>query len=678
MRMRIWRIPQFYILTDEYMPGLRISNTGRRIFMANGMASLFVGASGLKSAQTALNTTAHNLSNINTEGYTRQQIAFRDTHYLRIGGSYASPSASVYGLGVGISEIRRIRDEFIDKAYRTENGRLGYYSNQYKAIEEVEDQFGELQGVTFQDALNNLYTAINELSKEPASTVKRSSLIQNASALVTRSDAIYSGLKDYQETLNIDVANAINKINAYGEKIFSLNKQIAKIEGTGVENANDLRDQRDKALDELSEYIDISYYEVQGGEIYVNAGGVPFVTMSSYTQMSSRTNDDSTLLIPTWPAFERDVYPETELYSALTDKDKGGLKGTLLARGSIEVDYTDISVKPDKADYDLTTADGKAAYDKDYAKYQEKQEYYNKYIEPSVILSALAGVDKLMNGIVTKINDVLCPEKDMKLTTALTDENGNEIMPNSYSYTVSDAVLYDKYKNEVKGFDNGDGTYSYESSEPLYTDKDLKNKADVTSYNYTVLDMDKTDYGMDKDKTVGTEIFGRLNTKRYIKMKDANGNDMYVHNNQNEKGDRSEYKLGNIIMNSVAEQDIAKIPMTTFQGKEDMAKGQELIDAWNGDFASINPQMYAVGNFSTYYNNFIGEFSTVGKVLYNYVDHQQTMVDGYDDQRLQSEGVASDEELEKMIKYQQAYNASSRYVNVISEMLEHIVTALGS
>lgn len=646
--------------------------------MANGMASLFVGASGLKSAQTALNTTAHNLSNINTEGYTRQQIAFRDTHYLRIGGSYASPSASVYGLGVGISEIRRIRDEFIDKAYRTENSRLGYYSNQYKAIEEVEDQFGELQGVTFQDALNNLYTAINELSKEPASTVKRSSLIQNASALVTRSDAIYSGLKDYQETLNIDVANAINKINAYGEKIFSLNKQIAKIEGTGVENANDLRDQRDKALDELSEYIDISYYEVQGGEIYVNAGGVPFVTMSSYTQMSSRTNDDSTLLIPTWPAFERDVYPETELYSALTDKDKGGLKGTLLARGSIEVDYTDIPVKPDKADYDLTTTDGKAAYDKDYAKYQEKQEYYNKYIEPSVILSALAGVDKLMNGIVTKINDVLCPEKDMKLTTALTDENGNEIMPNSYSYTVSDAVLYDKYKNEVKGFDNGDGTYSYESSEPLYTDKDLKNKADVTSYNYTVLDMDKTDYGMDEDKTVGTEIFGRLNTKRYIKMKDANGNDMYVHNNQNEKGDRSEYKLGNIIMNSDAEQDIAKIPMTTLQGKEDMAKGQELIDAWNGDFASINPQMYAVGNFSTYYNNFIGEFSTVGKVLYNYVDHQQTMVDGYDDQRLQSEGVASDEELEKMIKYQQAYNASSRYVNVISEMLEHIVTALGS
>ena len=59
------------------------------------------------------------------------------------------------------------------------------------------------------------------------------------------------------------------------------------------------------------------------------------------------------------------------------------------------------------------------------------------------------------------------------------------------------------------------------------------------------------------------------------------------------------------------------------------------------------------------------------------VNNQTTMVDGYNNQRLQSEGVSSDEELEKMIKYQQAYNAASRYVNVVSEMLENLVTSLG-
>ena len=646
--------------------------------MANGMASLFVGASGLKSAQTALNTTAHNLANINTKGYTRQQIAFKDTQYVTIGGSYGSPISSTYGLGVGISEIRRIRDEFIDKAYRQENGRLGYYSSQYKAIEEVEDQLGEMQGVTYQEFLTNLYNSINELSKEPSSTVKRSSLIQSASAFLARSEAVYQGLKDYQTTLNVQVSNMVEKINSIGNEIYALNKKISQIEAAGIENANDYRDQRDVLLDELSGYMDISYYETENGEVYVTAENVPFVTKSSVAKMNFRTYDDSTLLIPVWEGYERDVYNESELYSASISSDKGELKGLLLARGSVNVVYTDVPVKPNKSDYDLTTAEGQRQYDMDYAEYEEKQAYYNKYIEPSVILSAIAGLDKLVNGIVEKLNEVFCPEKEMVVTDALTDADGNEIMPDTYSYTSAEAVLYDKNGNEIHGFDNNDGTYSYESKEKLYTDADGNNEADVTSYNYTVLDMDKTDYGMDEDRTVGEELFSRQNTERYVVIKAADGSDIYVHNNQNERGDRSEYKLGNLIMNTTVAQDVSKIPMTTYDGKEDMAKGQELVDVWNADFASLNPEMYAVGDFNTFYNNYVGEFSTTGSVLNNYVNHQQTMVDGYDDQRLQTEGVSSDEELEKMIKYQQAYNASSRYINVISEMLEHLVTSLGA
>lgn len=84
--------------------------------------------------------------------------------------------------------------------------------------------------------------------------------------------------------------------------------------------------------------------------------------------------------------------------------------------------------------------------------------------------------------------------------------------------------------------------------------------------------------------------------------------------------------------------------------------------------------MYAKSDYMSFYNNYIGEYATMGKALYNYVGNQTTMVDGYNNQRLQSEGVSSDEELEKMIKYQQAYNAASRYVNVVSEMLENLDT----
>lgn len=646
--------------------------------MANGMASLMVGATGLKSAQTALNTTAHNLANINTKGYTRQQIAFSDTQYVDYRGKANAVVNSNYGLGVAVSEIRRIRDQFIDSAYRSENSRLGYYTSQYKAVEEVEDQLGEMQGVTYQECLTTLYDAINEISKEPASTVKRSSLVQAATAFMTRTDAVYHGLKEYQTTLNVEVKNMIDKINNLGQKLYELNKGIAKIEAPGIEHANDLRDQRDEVLDELSEYINISYYEVENGEMIVSAENVPFVTLTSVMEMSSRKAEGTDLLIPTWPSFERDVYKATEVYTNTSDNDKGELKGLLLARGNIYVDYTDVPVKPNQKDYDMTTEAGRKEYEKDYAAYLDKQDYYNKYIEPSVILSALCGLGKLVNGITEKINQVFCPEKTITSANAMTDDNGKEIMADVYRYETTEANLYTAGGDVVAGFDNGDGTYSYKSKEKLYTDEEGTNAAAVTEYTYRMLDMDKTDYGMDEDKTVGEPLFARQNTERYIVVTGADGKKNYIYNNANSRGDRSEFILGNICINSAVAQDVSKLPMHTLQGKEDMAKGQELVDVWNADFASVNPEQYAVGTFSEFYNNFVSDFATAGRVLNNYVGHQQTMVDGYDNQRLQTEGVSSDEELEKMIKYQQAYNASSRYINVISEMLEHLVTSLGS
>lgn len=644
--------------------------------MANGMGSLYIGVSGLQTSQTALNTTAHNLSNINTEGYTRQQITFHDTTYLT--AVTRSVTKDKYGLGVSVQEIRRIRDEFIDRAYRSENSRLGYYTKHYEAVEEVEDLLGEMQGVTYQDCLNNLYSAVNELSKNPASTVARSSLVQYASVFTNRSNKIYEGLKDYQTTLNTQVQTTIDRINELGETIFALNRQIQGIEAGRGEYANDLRDMRDNALDELSEYIKISYYEEDNGRVLVTCEGIPFVNENSVTQMSSRTMEGNTLLIPTWSAFERDVFDITKPISNGNNSDKGSLKGMVIARGSVLVTAADVPVKPVAEDYDLTTEEGLEAYNTAYAQYEAKQEYYNTYIEPSAILSAFAGLDKLVNGIVEAINDVLCPEKQVVLTAPLTDSNGKNIRADEYSYTSDKAVLYTRLGQEIQGTDNGDGTYSYTSEEPLYSDAELTQEEPAESYIYSVLDMDQTDYGTDDDKTVGEELFSRINTKRYIVTTDANGEEVYVRNNFDAKGNESYYTIGNLEINEEVAQHVGKIPLSTIQGKEDFAKAQELVDLWSKKFASLNPEVYATADFNTYYNNFIDEYATMGKVLINYVNNQETMVNGYDNQRLQIEGVSSDEELTKMIKFQQAYNAASRYINVVSEMLEHLIVTLGN
>lgn len=645
--------------------------------MANGMAGLFIGTTGLKTAQTALNTTAHNLSNINTSGYTRQQVTFSDTQYVRVNTS-DKVSSPDYGLGVAVSEVRRIRDQFIDQAYRNENSRLGFYESQHKAIEEIEDQFGEMQGVTYESYLINLYNSVNELAKNPTSTVARSSLIQNATAFIEKSENVYKGLKDYQITLNTQVKNMVDSINKLGDKIYTLNKKISKIESTGIEDANDLRDERDAAIDELSKYIDITYYENDSKEVIISAEGIPFVTMGELAKMDTRVVEGTNLVIPTWPGYERDVYDLSTEASNVDETDKGELKGLLIARGNMVVDYTVVPEAPSSSDYDMSTADGRAAYQEAYNKYSKAQEYYNTYIEPSAILSAMAGFDKLVNGIVEKINNILCPEKSEVRNNPYMATDGTEIQADIYTYnSVSQQVLFDRYGREVTGTDNGDGTYSFSSGEKLYMSFGGA-EVPVDSYTYSMLDMDKTGYGMDDDKTVGTELFSRKGTDRYIKTTDDSGKTIYIRNNLNETDYESLYKLGNLQINPEAAQNVGKIPLSTVQGKEDFDRAKELVDAWDEKFASLNPDTYAKSDFMTFYNNFIGEYATLGKALGNYVSNQTTMVDGYDNQRLQSEGVSSDEELEKMIKYQQAYNAASRYVNVVNQMLEHLVTSLGN
>lgn len=645
--------------------------------MANGMAGLFIGTTGLKTAQTALNTTAHNLSNINTSGYTRQQVTFSDTQYVRVNTS-DKVSSPDYGLGVAVSEVRRIRDQFIDQAYRNENSRLGFYESQYKAIEEIEDQFGEMQGVTYESYLINLYNSVNELAKNPTSTVARSSLIQNATAFIEKSENVYKGLKDYQTTLNTQLKNMVDSINKLGDKIYTLNKKISKIESTGIEDANDLRDERDAAIDELSKYIDITYYENDSKEVVISAEGIPFITMGELAKMDTRVVEGTNLVIPTWPGYERDVYDLSTEASNVDDTDKGELKGLLIARGNMVVDYTVVPEAPSSSDYDMSTADGRAAYQEAYNKYYKAQEYYNTYIEPSAILSAMAGFDKLVNGIVEKINNILCPEKSEVRNNPYMAPDGTEIQADIYTYnSVSQQVLFDRYGREVTGTDNGDGTYSFSSGEKLYMSFGGA-EVPVDSYTYSMLDMDKTGYGMDDDKTVGTELFSRKGTDRYIKTTDDSGKTIYIRNNLNETDYESLYKLGNLQINPEAAQNVGKIPLSTVQGKEDFDRAKELVDAWDEKFASLNPDTYAKSDFMTFYNNFIGEYATLGKALGNYVSNQTTMVDGYDNQRLQSEGVSSDEELEKMIKYQQAYNAASRYVNVVNQMLEHLVTSLGN
>lgn len=534
------------------------------------MGSLYIGSSGLQTGQNALNTTAHNMSNIDTTGYTRQQVQQGTRWYNTISKTASAISYQQTGLGVNYSNVKQVRDYFLDKTYRRESGRSAFYDTSVAAIEEVEDLLQELQGKSFSGAIENLWVSVQELAKDPSNSVNQGVFIQRCNEFITRGQAVYQGLCEYQDDLNYKIAQQVDTINEYGKQICELNIQILKIEAGDVEHANDLRDERNLLIDELSAMGNISYYEDVDGNVIIKFEGNDFVTMDSVNQMALLEDQVTGFYTPYWTNLAdktqeppdisgAKVYDMTQVIATSTNTDIGSLKSMLFARGDRRATYEDL----------------------------QDETVYNRDISQSIIMNIQAEFDRLINGVVTGINNVL-KEAAERNTAA-----------------------------------DPDSTYLRNSDGDPYQIFNLV--ADVT---------------------------------------DSSGNPYFT--------------IDNIIINE--ELQMAPSLLGFIRPIDDKAD-QETADALKAVFTNedytLNPNVETKTNLVNYYDNLVSQVSNTGSIMRGISENQQITVDNTAAAREQILGVSSDEELSNMIMFQNAYNAASRYINVISEMLEHIINTLG-
>ncbi len=589
------------------------------------MSGLYVGVSGLRSSQNSLNTTAHNLANAETKGYVRQQIVQADSPYINWGINHISTFQT--GLGTNIAAVRQVRDIFLDKAYRTESGRQGYYEVQYEAVQEIESLFGEMEGVPFQDTLEKFWISLQELSKEPDSIVKRTSIIQTAVSFIEHAENISKQLNEYQVNLNTQIINQVNRINQIAAEIGDLNKTIRHYESNGMENANDYRDRRNLLLDELGKIARITYRENMDGVVTVNLEGVQLVTEENTYKMGlEKIGPSSDMLKPVWESTGDDVYDLSKITTGGKETDIGSLKGLLIARGDKPAKYTDIP-NPNNTD---------PAYN-----YQGRLDYYNNQVEPYVIMTVQAQFDQLIHGIVTTMNDILSPNKEITVAAATT-------------------------------FNFADGT-------SLSVPAGGKIK---------ILDVANAPVGMDKNETMGEALFNRKSMVRYKEIDendlgiDLDGDGILgkvrIYMEEDETDNYSLFTLGEIEVNPNILNNYSLIPLSVNGGTEeyDIKIAEKLVEAWQEPFATLSPNTLTKNNFNGYYTAFMGNIATRGEQYYTMSVNQKSMVASIESQREQSIGVSTDEELTNLIKYQHAYNASARYITVIDNMLEHIITRM--
>jgi flagellar hook-associated protein 1 FlgK len=584
--------------------------------MANGFGSLYVGASGLQSAQNALNVVSNNLSNVDTTGYVRQQVIFSDRNYQKLKNVTTQTNMQQSGLGVSIGDVVHARDIFLDKAYRLENGRQAFYSNTYEVVSQVEDLFQELDGEELKNSLEDLRTGFQQLAESPVDPVNQNLVIQQSQILLGRFSALYSDLQSYQNNLNDQVKDKVDTINDLGDRIYELNLYVQKVEAGGIETAMTARDERDALIDELSSYVNITYSEDASGFVNIKVEGSEFVCDYGANHLGLQTDRTTGFYTPYWERLSNpDQNKYTYLYKNLNNistddnTDVGSLKSLLFQRGDSYGTYADF----------------------------QSLEAYEK-IEDCTLMETEAEVDNLFQSIATTINDLLAPN-----TTA---------------------------GEAIDGLPAGGMTAKDSNGVTYQITADTK-----------ILDAENCSVGTD-GKLPPAELFTRIGTARYTEVTGDDGKTYYLYNEEDPNDTAKQYCITGCDINSDLLREESLLPMFRQDAREGQAPSVDydladrLQDAWDNAGMTVSPKDSAPCTFEGFYDTVIDRLGTDGNTYYVSTQTLDTTVASLDNSRQQIMGVSSDEELTHMIKYQAAYNAASRFITVISEMTELIVTGL--
>lgn len=238
--------------------------------MSNVTGRIFdLGRLALLASQQGINVTGHNISNVNTPGYSRQRLVLETNQ--PIDSSYGQ-----VGAGVRAETIERVHDRFLARQINDAQSPLGMWEARKEIMTQAEFVFNESTGVGLNNSMESFWNAWQDVSNNPSGLTEREVLLTKADTMARDFNSVYTRLGEIQSDTRTLIDHTIDDINELAEEITDLNGRINRIEAGG-QNANDLQDQRDERIKELANLIDIDTIQGDGGLVYVSASQYPLV-----------------------------------------------------------------------------------------------------------------------------------------------------------------------------------------------------------------------------------------------------------------------------------------------------------------------------------------------------------------------------------------------------------------
>lgn len=631
--------------------------------MASTFFGLNIAYTGLTAANAALNTTANNISNTNTEGYSRQLVSQQAANSLR---TYTTYGCS--GAGVETTSIERQRDAFYDFKYWNNNASKGEYSELEYYMKQIEDSFKDDSTVEgFSTIFQKMYTMIQELDKNSGDPVTKTQFLGFAGNLTYYFNNMAGKLSTLQSDCNQELKNVVSQINSYAEEIASLNQQINVIELSGF-MANELRDQRDLLIDKLSELVDVTTEEQPvydtnnagretGATRYVVkiAGGQTLVDSSSYNTLECRARENYAGNNQSDVAGLYDVFwKDGRDFSLASDQIGGQLRGLIKIRDGNNGENFNGKVKEIGVNADGKTAvkvDVSADYLRDLSactlpidggilKLGSKEYYFDSF-------EANYALDADGNPYIESYNFIISKEPEKNATQPDISRVGQDASV-GYSIDYQGIPYYQEQLNEwcrlfAEAFNK---IVTQDGAVDGYG-----NKPDVVFVADNAVD-DKQNTFLASRQTIkaGTVISSKDDSYYYLTAKNFNVNSGMLDDPQ---------------------------LMATHTGNPDEESKSDIVDqliALRTDTSVMSFRGCGAGDFLQCVLADVALNTQSSSTLHSSYDNISKAIDT---QRLSVYGVDTDEEALNLVQYQHAYNLASQMISVLSEVYDRLILQTG-
>lgn len=607
--------------------------------MPSQFFGLTIASSGLSAYQAALNTTANNISNEQTKGYSRQAANLSASDALRVNAKYGS-----MGSGVTVNSIKQIRSEYYDTKYWQNQASLGLYETKLGYLEQIENYFiDDDTEKGFSTILNKMFNSLDTLTHPAGDTNVRQQFISDAQSFMTYFNSVATGLGEIQDSVNEEIKSTVENINAIGKKISLLNKQINVIEVQGG-YANELRDQRALLIDELSSIVPTEVSEVP-------------VTNSKHPDMQTGANYYTVKI-------NGQKFVDTYEYSELTCVARKNTINQSDREGMYEIVWADTG-NSFKAGSDSSSGSLKALFDIRDGNNSENFRGSIKGVTASTIT--------ISNPSITNVNAMTMPAegvltidgKNYNYTdfTFTTDADGNV---KEYTFTLENQLSSDQ-QAKLDGKQASIGESIDAMGVPYYLaqmNEFLRNFAG--SFNDIMNSADAKD--LNGNSTDYFSFFTGTHTKTGEEYHFSNAAGVY-----SAKASNSYYQLtcGNACVSNIAVKDPTTIATTTTNAADAYDLVEKMLKL------KSDTELYRGGGADDFLECMYSDISVDSQKSKIFQKNYSNISNAIDKQRMSVSGVDKDEEAIDLVKFQNAYNLSSKMVSVLAEIYDKLINETG-